>query len=159
MQTRHVATTLAILLAMMPMAAMAEPSEPRNDNFRPGSSLKAGDSVSGSNVGATVEEGEPTSIMPCMSVGTLDYGSTVWFHVRGLKPGSVTLSTDGSMFDTVLLVATGNHVDDLTVIGCDDDSGAGPASQLSFTAERGQQYHVQVAGYNGAQGDFVLTVA
>jgi len=49
----------------------------------------------------------------------------------------MTLSTDGSDFDTVLAVytGTGDNLDSLQLVACDNDSGQdGRESRVSFTA-------------------------
>ena len=84
--------------------------------------------------------------------------------------GFVTMSTchPETDFDTVIAVwretfdggCTGNFVE------CEDDSsgaacdlpGVGSKTSLEFFADQGIQYWIQVTGYNGASGNFRLTI-
>lgn len=117
---------------------------PDNDNFADAISL-AGLSIStsGLTVGATAESGEPTVFD--------NSTNTVWWRWTPTVNGQVEINTNGSDFDTVLGVFTGNAVNALTTIGMNDDSAAyGLRSQLVFNAEAGQAYSISVAGFNAA---------
>ena len=76
-------------------------------------------SVTGTNIGANKETGEP-SHSPDNDPG----GGSVWFKWPAPGSGSVTMTTAGSDFDTLLAVYTGNSVGALTLIGRNDDTGA-----------------------------------
>ena len=108
--------------------------------------------VSGSNVGANKESGEP--IHPD-SVG----GASVWWAWTAPSSGTASVFTSGSSFDTILAVYTGTAVSALTRIASDDDSGAGSASLLTFTATAGTTYRILVDGYGGATGSIVLGIS
>lgn len=72
--------------------------------------------------------------------------------------GTYTFDTSGSAFDTVLYLRR-TCGDQATQLGCDDDSGEGTASRLTFALAAGQVVTVVVDGYNGRVGDYVLTIA
>ena len=58
----------------------------------------------------------------------------------------MTIDTLGSNFDTVLAVYTGNALNNLVMVGCDDDAAGGRQSRVTFTATAGTTYRVQVGG-------------
>ena len=102
----------------------------------------------GSTAGFTTEGGEP---LGCPMV------ATAWWRIAG-NGRTITLSTNGSTFDTVLAVynqgtgapANGNR------IACNDDFDLGQTSQASFASQRGVSYLVQVGGSTGT-GTVALT--
>lgn len=108
--------------------------------------------VSGSNVGANKESGEP--VHPD-SVG----GASVWWAWTAPSSGTASVFTSGSSFDTILAVYTGTAVSALTRIASDDDSGAGSASLLTFPATAGTTYRILVDGYGGATGSILLGIS
>lgn len=124
---------------------------PGNDDFSDAVTLTGlAASASGSTIGATTESGEP-------SIGT-GAVNTAWWSWTPSVNGEVEIHTDGSSFDTVLGVFTGNTVNTLVPAGTNDDSVYGLQSQLIFTAVAGQTYSIAVAGYNGASGEVSLTI-
>jgi hypothetical protein len=126
---------------------------PANDNF-------AGATVIGSlpytqtgvsNVDATTQASEPSNTCAPM-------GNTVWFRITPSSSGTVTASTAGSGFDTVLAVWTGASLTTLTQVTCDDDgvSSGGP-SQKSFSVSAGTTYYIQVGGWKDTTTGKVYT--
>ncbi|MDA7645310.1 hypothetical protein N8642_03020, partial [bacterium] len=78
-----------------------------------------------------------------------------WFSYQAPRKGRVTMSTDGSDFDTVLAVyRTPEHdFTKLLEVACDNDSGIdNEDSALSFDAEANEIYYVAVDGVDGAAG-------
>jgi len=110
----------------------------------------ASDIVVGSNVGATRQTGEPYH-WPTTG------GASVWWSWQAPLSGTVTLSTAGSSFDTILAAYTGNSVTGLTLIANNDDS-VDVTSQISFFATAGTVYQIAVDGYSGATGAIRLSV-
>lgn len=110
--------------------------------------------VTGSNVGANKESGEPT-------ITTNAGGKSVWWNWTAPAGGKVTLNTKGSGFDTLLGVFTGNTVSTLTKIASNDDDAAGGTltSALTFTAVQNTTYHIAVDGYNAASGNITLNLS
>ncbi len=83
----------------------------------------------------------------------------VIFHWKPLLSGTVTFSTAGSDFDTVLGAYTVSGATNYTRVPTavnDDDSGGYLASTLSFNAVGNTDYSIIVDGYRGAVGDLVL---
>ena len=98
--------------------------------------------------GATKEAGEPDH---CGVAG----GASQWFAYQSPTNGELSISTDGSDFDTVLAVytSTGSSFDDLTEVSCDNDSGNdGQDSTVKFNATEGTIYYIAVDGVEAATG-------
>ena len=82
-------------------------------------------------------------------------GGEAAYRLRVGAAQTVTLSTDGSAFDTVLSVRAA--CDDAEAeLACDDDGGDGTRSRLRFEAQADTDYFVFVDGYNGAGGLYTL---
>jgi subtilisin-like proprotein convertase family protein len=106
--------------------------------------------ATGSTVGATTETGEPTS---CFT------GATVWYSWTSPGfAGTVAFDAYGSSFDTVLGVYTGNAVNALSGVGCNDQFG-GPMGGIAFSFAASTTYRIQVGGSFGATGNFVLNIS
>lgn len=129
-------------------------SMPGNDLFSSAVTLSGSNtSGSGNSANAAKEAGEPAH------AGNAG-GASVWFNWTAPTSGTVTLTTTGSSFDTVLAVYTGGTVSSLTEVASnDDDSSGGNVSRVQFTATPGQTYRFAVDGYNGASGSFSLQLA
>jgi hypothetical protein len=144
-----------LVSSVAPPAAPPAPSAPANDKFA-GAQVIAGctGSAIGLNVGATRETGEPIH-----SPDDVQGNRSVWYVWQAPGSGSVTFTTLGSGFDTVLGVYSGTSVSSLTTLGRHDDVG-GPnddkTSSVTFTAIAGNIYRIAVDGYNngGSGGDF-----
>jgi hypothetical protein len=119
---------------------------PANDMFAGAQAIGgASGSLTGSNVGASKESGEPNH------AGHAG-GHSVWYAWTAPASGTVTIDTVGSAFDTILGVYTGSSVSALTVVASDDDSGGGLTSKVTFAAMAGVTYRIAVDGYAGAVG-------
>lgn len=127
-----------------------------NNNFanrRPITGTSA--TVTGSNVGATKETGEPT-------VAGVGGGKTVWWTWKATSSGPVTLTTAGSSFDTALGVYRGTAVNALTQVAANDDENARTGvytSKVTFNAVAGTTYQIAVDGYRGATGSITLNLS
>ena len=120
-----------------------------SDSFSLASSISgASGQVTGSNVGASKESGEPNH------AGNAG-GASLWWSWTAPASGTVTVDTEGSDFDTVLAVYTGSGVGALTSVASNDDA-IGRQSEVSFAAQQGVVYHIAVDGYSGATGSIVL---
>ena len=128
-------------------------SPPANDNFASAQIISGcSGSVNGSNAGATRETNEINHL------STIDNGGgtrSVWYKWVAPSSSTVTMSTTGSTFDTVLGVYTGSSVGALSVTKQDDDSSSNKTSLVTFGANAGQTYMIAVDGYDngGAGGD------
>jgi hypothetical protein len=97
---------------------------------------------------ATTEQGEPDH---CGVIG----GASQWFSYQPAADGVLTITTDGSDFDTVLAVYTGpgTDFDSLVSVTCDNNGGAdGKDSLVRFNASASTVYYIAVDGVNGASG-------
>jgi len=104
-------------------------------------------SITGSNVDASLETGEP------QPGGT----GTVWWTWTASSSGGCQIDTCGSDFDTYLAVYTGSSVGSLTVVAENNDSDCGADSKLCIETTAGQTYQIQVSGYwNADEGEVIL---
>jgi len=102
-----------------------------------------------STVGSTSEAGEPNH---CGVAG----GASQWFVYQAEVDGRLSVSTEGSDFDTVLAVYTGPGDSFLTLreVACDNDSGTnGKTSIVNIPATAGTIYFIAVDGVRGATGN------
>ena len=101
-----------VINASLWLAAATAGAPPVNDNFA-GATLITGSSasVSGTNVNATKETGEPNH------AGNAG-GKSVWWTWTAPASGNVVIDTIGSTFDTLLGVYTGTAVNALTQVAC-----------------------------------------
>ena len=115
---------------------------PANDRFANRITLAGTNiTVTGSNVGANKETGEPAH------AGNPG-GKSVWWTWTAPTNGDVTLTTDDSGFDTLLAVYTGSSVSALNVVATNDDHGVVVTSRVRFQAAKGTPYQIAVDGYN-----------
>jgi hypothetical protein len=116
--------------------------------------------VEGTNVGATPECGEPDRVSFDQFGGT-----SVWYRWTAPSDMLVAFTTDGSQFDTMLWVYTGERVDELVELAGNDDLPipggcvAGCDSFLKFQATAGAEYWIAVDGWDASTGDFSLNWA
>ena len=127
-------------------------SPPANDNFANRIVLNGtGVVATGNNANATKETGEPNH---AGNVG----GRSVWWSWTAPANGTVTNSTIGSAFDTLLGVYTGAAVNALTLVASDNDSGGGSTSRAVFPVTGGVTYQIAVDGSGGASGNITLNL-
>jgi hypothetical protein len=127
-------------------------SSTNNDQFANRFQIpSAGGTVTGSSATATKETGEPNH-------GNTTGGRSLWWTWTAPSSGLVSVSLDGSSFDTTLGVYQGTAVNSLTSIAQDDDGGAGTSSRVIFNATAGVAYQIAVDGYLGDSGSINLTV-
>ena len=100
--------------------------------------------------GAGVEPGEP---QPCGQIG-----ATVWYRFAPEGSTMLRVDTEGSDFDTVLAVYTGGAVDDLTVVGCNDDTDGTVQSRIVYEPTPGTTYWIQAGGFDGQAGELFINV-
>lgn len=135
------------LLAAAP-AAMAV-SAP-NDLIADAIPLTTGVPVAGSNTGTGVAE-----------PGEVDlYGSSavsVWYSWTAPGSGDATVDTCGSSYDTTLVVVNFDNVSG-PALAQNDDACTGLSSSVTFPATGGTTYSIQVGGFFGGTGNFILVV-
>jgi len=151
----RVANALAVLLGGTPPPPPPPPAN--NDTFAnriaitPPTTAGGTRTVTGSNVGYTKQSGEPNHY------GLTGATTSAWWRYTPASSGTVTITTQGSSFDTVLAVYRGSAVNALTEVASNDDY-SGLQSRVSFAATAGTQYQIAVAGYGGASGSIQLNV-
>ena len=130
---------------------------PVNDNFADAVAISGiSGRVTGTNLGATVEDGET---LPYEEEGNWTFGSTAtaWWKWTAPVSDSVTFRTKGSDFDTVIGIYTGNVVDALETVAANDEGDDDGSSVVTFDAVAGTTYYIAVGGYENASGDVVLS--
>ena len=130
---------------------LRQPVVPPNDDFADAEPLsrRLPVSASGTNVEATVEEGEPHHAGHS--------SSSVWYRWTADFGGAVVIETCSSDFDTVLAVYTGTAVDALTSVAENDD-GCGLQSKVVVSVSAGETYRIAVDGFGGESGAIALAV-
>src|SRR5579884_3750660 len=140
------------MLAFLGLAATTGWSQPANDNFENAQPLFGnGGTTTESNVGATLEPGEPIDA----GVGG---GKTIWFTWTAPQSETVEFDTEGSDFDTVMGVYTGTNVSNLTLVAQNDDVSfpSDLTSRVDFPVESNMVYYISVDGNEGDSGDVTL---
>ncbi|MCU0771530.1 MAG: Ig-like domain-containing protein [Verrucomicrobia bacterium] len=126
---------------------------PPNDDFVNRQTLVGANVLTnGITGGASKEAGEPNH-------AGHPGGRSVWWSWQAPYSGTVTLSTFGSSFDTLLGVYTGSAWGSLIEVASDDDGGGSLSSRVGFKATGGVTYQIAVDGYAGASGNAVLTLS
>ena len=111
-----------------------------------------------SNASATSEGGESSASCASGNDGT----ESVWWELTPSSSGTLTVSTAGSDFDTVLSLWTATNSDGdypLTQVDCNDDNGGTSQSEITPSVTAGTTYFVRVTGYAGATGTVELAAS
>jgi Ca2+-binding RTX toxin-like protein len=140
--------TLSLVAMLSPAAASAAPA---NDGFANAQVItgQIGE-VTGSNVAATKELGEPDH-------ADNPGGHSIWYSWTAPADGAVVFTTAGSSFDTLLAAYTGAAVNALTPVAANDDGvGIGTRSLISFPVSDGLTYQIAVDGFSGKVGSVDL---
>lgn len=122
-------------------------SPPVNDNFVNALSITNNSGrVSGNNVAATKEPGEPDH------AGN-GGGKSIWYRWTAPANGIWTFDTQGSSFDTLLGVYTGSTVAALTEVGSNDNSPGNTWSSVTFYANSGTTYWLAIDGHKDEEAE------
>jgi hypothetical protein len=93
---------------------------------------------------------DPDNVGPCdgefLNIGN----NTVWYRYTPSVQETISVDTIGTNYDAYLAVWTGT-VGNLNLVACNDDNFNGIA-ELSFIANPGVTYYIQVAQFNGYEG-------
>jgi subtilisin family serine protease/Tol biopolymer transport system component len=127
------------------------PPPPVNDDFSNASAL-VGDAgtIEGTNVGATVEPGEPSHLNSPRT-------ASIWYKFTAPSNGVLSVDTFGTSFDTVMALYRGNSLSSLIQLDANDDShqtlqsAVGPVRLVAGTT-----YRIAVADYDGGTGDVTV---
>ncbi|HOX56924.1 MAG TPA: immunoglobulin domain-containing protein [Candidatus Paceibacterota bacterium] len=86
-------------------------------------------------------------------------GRSIWWSWTAPTTDTVTISTAGTVFDTVLAVYAGAELSALAEVASnDDDPNGGVTSLVTFAATSGATYQIAVDGYNGNYGSVALRI-
>jgi hypothetical protein len=124
---------------------------PANDICATATGLSAGSTYL-LNTATATSTGDPTP--SCQG----SFGKGVWYTFTPFTSGTVTISTCGSDFDTVLAVYTGSCAS-LTSVTCNDNNGpacAANQASVSFAGTAGTTYFVLAGGAGGASGNLAI---
>jgi hypothetical protein len=148
MQT-HSWLVLAIITFITLCYAQASYATPLNDAFANAQSITASSgSVTGSNIGATVETGEPK---PYRSSGY-----SVWFQWTAPVSGGYTFVVSSATMRNGTQIYTGSSVGALQTVFCFDSGYGSTVHALTFNAVAGTKYSIQVDDYYGDTGSFTV---
>ncbi len=131
--------------------ALARPQAPSNDDFAAAQPLPIPARVTGSNVDATLEAGEPEP-SPYTS------GHSVWYRLTAATGAPVRISTCGVGSNSLLAVYTGTSVTGLTEVGRDVGI-CGFRTMIDVAPAPGATYYVAVRGNGHTADDFTLEVS
>lgn len=127
--------------------------QPVNDDLTNRIEVPAG-IVTGQNFGATLE---PTQA----AIAGVPGGNSVWWSWTATSNSSVTVTTDGSDFDTALSVSTVlNYLGFISLlpVASNDDLPGHVISSVTFNAKAGSNYVIGVDGYNRNAGNIALQI-
>ena len=107
--------------------------------------------ASGSTALATRETGEPTH-------GGIGGAASIWYRWVAPNNGVLSVTTEGSNFDTLLGVYSGTSVSSLNVLGMNDDVPNSSAlwSKVVGNVVEGTEYKIAIDGWNGRRGNVAL---
>src|SRR3712207_412757 len=126
------------------------PPGPPNDNFASAQVLNGfAASANGTNVGATLESADPTT------VDTRSTSRTVWYRWTAPFSGAVEMNTCTSGFDTLLGVYTGSALGSLTEAAANDE-GYALGSKVTFNATKNTPPRLRGDRSTAQQGPFPL---
>ncbi len=110
-----------------------------------------------STVGATTDGPDHVG---CLAFGDSGVQSDIWFNHVANASGPLQIDTCGSGYDTKLAVYDGcdcTQINDDTLLACNDDA-CSLQSEVTINAIAGNCYKIRVGGFDGAQGDGILTI-
>jgi subtilisin-like proprotein convertase family protein len=124
------------------------PETPANDDCNAAIPINEAEPYTGSTFNATGANDSNQS-----SCSYNDYAD-VWHSYTPTNTGLVTISLEGSEFDTTLAVF---DICDGNELVCNDDS-TNLQSEVTLLMNEGKTYLIRIAGYEGDMGDYTLTV-
>lgn len=133
---------------------LARPQAPANDNFENAQPVGRPAQITGSNVDATVQVGEPE---PPAFGGS---GHSVWYKLPATTNDVVwaSTSTGGDTNAPMVAVYTGGAVGGLTEVGR-EGGPTGPRTTMIFSTTPGTTYYIAVRGHGDGAGAFSLDVS
>ena len=141
-----------LLLYADPGPLASAPLVPPNDAFAAAEVVTVSGLHSASTWRATKEPGEPNH------AGVAGQGS-IWYSFTAPADGVATFSTQGSSFDTLLAVYSGEEFASLVTEGSNDDRPDGSRwSEVVLPVAAGSTYRVAVDGYGSHKGSVSLAL-
>jgi hypothetical protein len=132
---------------------VAAPAASASDATTAPTALQLGAAMQENALQFGIEQGEQNTTAPfnqmCDSDHPVGAARTAWYTVQG-DGGQITVSTQGSDFDTALFVYSGSPTGNL--VGCSDDAGGGIQSLVEFGSTAGTTYFLQVGRACNATG-------
>ncbi len=123
---------------------------PANDNFQNRTQISGRNvTVSGSNINATREPSEPDHAY------FVTGHQSVWWTWTAPADGRLTLTTTGSLFDTLVAVYTGGALTNFVSVA----KSRYDAKQLTFPVTQNTAYQIAVDGIGDSYGLIQLTLA
>ncbi len=138
-------------LAVVGISGVTAYAAPTNDYFANRATIVGNSaSVTGSNLDATSESGEPNAYSPTNSV---------WWTWTASTAGVVTVDTFGSDFDTILGFYSGTSVESLSLLRENDEAGGTSQSEVKLQVDAGQILQIRVDGWSSNTGSVSLNLA
>ena len=149
---------------MLALPAAARAAAPANDAFSNAATLASGSTVFGNNLNATAEGAEPSpsadAVSPACSHVTdgPSCATSVWYAFHAPTTANYTIDTCdyGTDLNPLLSVWTGSGLGSLNVVTSKATYCSSAGLAISFDADAGTTYWVDVEGYQAAQGVFYL---
>ncbi len=134
-------------------ALQPETPAPLNDDFENAASVSSSYFVlSGSNLNGSSETNEPSHDADAT-------GKSIWWNWTASEGGFTEISTEGSDFNTVIVVYHGDSLDSLQLVAKNrDTSPDNNGSQVGFEAVAGVSYRIVVDGLQGENGNVSLSL-
>ncbi|MFN8522696.1 MAG: hypothetical protein U0821_06255 [Chloroflexota bacterium] len=118
--------------------------------------------VSVDTTSATVDANEPLGLGSLCGLPSINLGKTVWYRYTASAAGPITIDTEGSTFDSAVVVYIGPYLSALQAVACNNDVlslRSSTSSSLTFNAIAGQTYLIQVGSAVSSGGTLRLTVS
>ena len=110
-------------------------------------------SVSGSNLGADGELGEPSHGDTAPPV------NSIWWKWQAPGTGKVTIDTHGSDIDTVLAFYEGSEIGLLTRLAQNYEHSQSSTSEVEVLVEKDKIYAIAIDGFESTTGQIVLNIS
>ncbi len=134
-------------------ALQAETPAPLNDDFENAASVSSSYFVlSGSNLNGSSETNEPSHDVEAT-------GKSIWWNWTATEGGFTEISTEGSDFNTVIVVYQGDALESLQLVAKNrDTSPDNNGAEVGFEAVAGVSYRIAIDGLQGESGNVSLSL-
>ncbi len=152
-------TTAGTTISAFDFAVTATPPPPLNDNFANASLVSgASGTITGTNIGATQESGEPPHSITSSGANGQAGGRSIWYRWTAPVTGAYLFTNAGSAdgIGAIIGIYTGNAVGILTRKVASIVTYNGYPKPVSLSAVAGETYSIAVDGQFGTSGSIVL---